>query len=67
MAGGSANSAAVFVGVNKLFELGLSDDDLIDLSKELGSDIAFCIKGGTYLATGRGTDLKKLDDLDLDL
>ena len=67
MAGGSANSAAVFVGINRLFELGLSDEDLIDLSKELGSDIAFCVKGGTYLATGRGTDLKKLDDLDLDL
>ena len=67
MAGGSANSAAVFVGINRLFELGLSDEDLIDLSKELGSDIAFCVKGGTYLATGRGTDLKKLDDLNLDL
>nr|WP_297394957.1 4-(cytidine 5'-diphospho)-2-C-methyl-D-erythritol kinase [uncultured Peptostreptococcus sp.] len=64
MAGGSANSAAIFVGINKLFELGLDDENLIDLSKELGSDIAFCIKGGTYLATGRGTDLVKLDDLD---
>lgn len=67
MAGGSANSAAIFVGINKLFELGLDDENLIDLSKELGSDIAFCIKGGTYLATGRGTDLVKLDDLDFDI
>ena len=67
MAGGSANSAATPVGINKLFELGSDDENLIDLSKELGSDIAFCIKGGTYLATGRGTDLVKLDDLDFDI
>lgn len=67
MAGGSSNSAAALIGLNKLFDLGLSEEDLVELSKELGSDIAFCIKGGTYLATGRGTELEKIKDLDLDL
>lgn len=64
MAGGSADSAAMFVGLNKLFNLRLSEKELIEDSKALGSDIAFCIKGGTYLATGRGTDLHKLPALD---
>ena len=63
MAGGSADSAAVFVGINELFKLGVSQEDLMDLSKELGSDIAFCFGGGTALAYGRGTDLKVLDTL----
>lgn len=64
MAGGSTDSAAMFVGINRLFELGLSEEEMIEDSKKLGSDIAFCIKGGTYLATGKGTDLKKLLGLD---
>lgn len=64
MAGGSTDSAAMFVGLNKLFNLGMSEEDMIEYSKELGSDIAFCIKGGTYLATGTGTDLEKLPSLD---
>ena len=64
MAGGSTDSAAMFVGLNKLFDLAMSEEEMIEYSKELGSDIAFCIKGGTYLATGTGTDLKKLPDLD---
>lgn len=63
MAGGSADSAAMFVGINELFCLNLTDEELIEDSKNLGSDIAFCIKGGTYLATGKGTDLEKLADL----
>ncbi|WP_101773623.1 4-(cytidine 5'-diphospho)-2-C-methyl-D-erythritol kinase [Peptostreptococcus faecalis] len=67
MAGGSADSAAVFIGINRLFGLNLSDDELIELSKKLGSDIAFCIKGGTYLASGKGTDLKKLNNFNWDI
>lgn len=64
MAGGSTDSAAMFVGLNKLFRLGMSEEEMLEESKKLGSDIAFCIKGGTYLATGTGTDLKKLPFLD---
>lgn len=64
MAGGSTDSAAMFVGLNELFNLSMSEEEMIEYSKELGSDIAFCIKGGTYLATGTGTDLKKLPNFD---
>lgn len=67
MAGGSADSAAMFVGINKLFELGISDEELIQDSKNLGSDIAFCINGGTALAYGKGTDLKPLQNLRKDI
>ncbi len=67
MAGGSADSAAMFIGLNELFGLNISRDQLIEDSKELGSDIAFCINGGTYLATGKGTDLKQIDNLDENL
>lgn len=64
MAGGSTDSAAMFVGINRLFELGLSELEMIEDSKAIGSDIAFCIKGGTHLATGKGCDLKRLLGLD---
>ncbi len=64
LAGGSADSAGILVGVNHLYDLGLEEESLIELSKELGSDIAFCIKGGACLATGKGTDLVKVATLD---
>lgn len=67
MAGGSADSAAVLVGVNKLFNLGLKNEDLREISKELGSDIAFCIDGGASIARGRGTELESITGLDKDI
>ena len=67
MAGGSADSAAVIYGINELFELNLSLDEMKKISCELGSDIAFCFEGGTQLATGRGTDLIKLPNFDTDM
>lgn len=67
MAGGSADSAAMLVGLNEMFELGLSVDELVEESKALGSDIAFCITGGTCLATGTGTDIVRLNPLSNDI
>ncbi len=67
MAGGSADSAAMFVGINKLFDLGLDEKELIEDSKALGSDIAFCISGGTALAYGKGADIQKLKALNEDI
>jgi len=67
MAGGSADSAAMLVGINEMFGLGLSVEELIEESKFLGSDIAFCITGGTCLATGTGTDIMKLNPLSKDI
>ena len=60
LAGGSGNAAAVLVGIDLLWELGLTQPELQDLAAKLGSDIPFCVSGGTAIATSRG---EKLDDL----
>ena len=63
LAGGSANAAAVLVGIDRLWELGLTQSQLCDFAAQLGSDIPFCVTGGTALATGRGEILSPLPDL----
>ena len=64
LAGGSGNAAAVLVGINLMWELGLTQPELQDLAAKLGSDIPFCISGGTAIATSRGEKLDALKDLD---
>ena len=64
LAGGSSNAAAVLVGLDLMWELGLTKGELQDLGATLGSDVPFCIAGGTMLATGRGEQLSPLPDLD---
>lgn len=54
LAGGSSNAAATLRGLNKLWQLGLTLDELAELGAKIGSDVAFCVYGGTALATGRG-------------
>jgi 4-diphosphocytidyl-2-C-methyl-D-erythritol kinase len=63
LAGGSANAAAVLVGIDRLWDLGLTESQLCDFAAQLGSDIPFCVSGGTTLATGRGEILSPLPDL----
>ena len=60
LAGGSADAAAVLKGMNHLFRLGMTEARLCELGARLGSDIPFCIMGGTILATGRGEILTRL-------
>lgn len=60
MAGGSSDAAAALRGLNRLWRLGASDEELRLLGAELGSDVPFCITGGTALATGRGELLTPL-------
>lgn len=60
LAGGSSDAAAVLRGLNKLWKLGLSVDQLATIGTEIGSDVSFCVYGGTALATGRGEIIKKL-------
>ena len=62
MAGGSTDAAAVFKGMNTLFELGLSTEDMQKLAVKLGADIPYCIIGGTALAEGIGEKLTVLPD-----
>ncbi len=64
LAGGSTNAAAVLVGLNLMWDLGLTQAELRDLASQLGSDVPFCITGGTALAVGRGEILSPLPDLD---
>jgi 4-diphosphocytidyl-2-C-methyl-D-erythritol kinase len=63
LAGGSGNAAAVLVGVDLLWKLGLTQPELQDLAAQLGSDIPFCVSGGTAIATGRGEKLDELQPL----
>ena len=54
LAGGSTDAAATFKGLRDLFLLDISDETLCEMGAKIGSDIPFCIIGGTALATGRG-------------
>lgn len=54
LAGGSSDAAATLKGLNRLWGLQLTMEELATIGAELGSDIPFCIYGGTAFATGRG-------------
>lgn len=60
LAGGSSDAAATLRGLNKLWGLGLSLDELAEIGSEIGSDVSFCVYGGTALATGRGEIITEL-------
>lgn len=60
LAGGSSDAAATLRGLNRLWKLGIPDQELRELGAQLGSDVPFCITGGTALATGRGELLTPL-------
>lgn len=64
LAGGSTNAAAVLVGIDLLWKLGLTQSELEELGAQLGSDVPFCVAGGTAIATGRGEQLSVLPSLD---
>lgn len=61
LAGGSADAAAVLQGLNQLHAGRLSPGQLHDLAITLGSDVPFCLQGGTALAGGRGEVLTPLE------
>jgi len=60
LAGGSSDAAATLKGLNELWNLGLSIDELAELGAKIGSDVSFCVYGGTALATGRGEIIKEI-------
>ncbi|MCA6610416.1 MULTISPECIES: 4-(cytidine 5'-diphospho)-2-C-methyl-D-erythritol kinase [Bacillus] len=60
LAGGSSDAAAALRGLNRLWKLNLTLDELAELGAEIGSDVSFCVHGGTALATGRGEKLKHI-------
>lgn len=63
MAGGSSDAAAAFVGVNRLFRLGLSEEELMKRAVQVGADVPYCVMRGTALAEGIGEKLTRLPGL----
>ena len=63
MGGGSADAAAVLRALNRIYENRLNRRELEELAQQIGSDVAFCVAGGTALAEGRGEKLTDLPDL----
>lgn len=60
MAGGSSDAAAAMIGVNRLFQLGLSVKDLMERGVKIGADVPYCLLRGTALAEGIGDKLRAL-------
>ena len=60
MGGGSSDAAAVLVGVNRMFQLGLTKRELMERSVAIGADVPFCVLRGTALAEGIGEILTRI-------
>src|SRR6185436_21144481 len=62
LAGGSADAAATLVALDRLWDLRTSDDHLLALAAELGSDVPFALIGGSAQGVGRGELVASLPD-----
>lgn len=60
LAGGSSDAAATLKGLNEIWGLHLSTEELAQIGSEIGSDVSFCVHGGTALAQGRGEKISPL-------
>ena len=65
LGGGSADAAATLVGLNRMWDLDLSNDDLRHVASKLGSDVPLLVEGGTAIALGRGERIRSLPPPDL--
>ena len=63
LAGGSTDAASTLFGINRLFDLGLSTKDLLELGVSIGADVPYCVMRGTALAEGIGEKLTALPPL----
>ncbi|MCX5750294.1 MAG: 4-(cytidine 5'-diphospho)-2-C-methyl-D-erythritol kinase [Candidatus Saganbacteria bacterium] len=63
LGGGSSNAAAVLLGLNQLWELGLSILELQKIGAKVGADVPFCLVGGTARVTGIGDIIEKIDPI----
>lgn len=61
MAGGSTDAAATFKGINRLFDLDCTLEELMKLGVQIGADVPYCVMGGTALAEGIGEKLTSLN------
>lgn len=62
LAGGSSDAAATLRGLNRLWGLDIPESELCTLGAELGSDVPFCVTGGTAVARGRGEKLERIEN-----
>ncbi|MCD6436624.1 MAG: 4-(cytidine 5'-diphospho)-2-C-methyl-D-erythritol kinase [Clostridiales bacterium] len=63
LAGGSTNAATVIQGINEIFEIGLSQNDMMSLGSSLGADVPFCFMSGAARAKGIGAELTPVKGL----
>lgn len=63
LGGGSSNAAITLIGLVRLWEIKFNFEELVEIAKQLGSDVPFFLYGGTAFGTGRGTEIFKLEDL----
>ena len=62
LAGGSSDAAATLFGLNLLWDLSYSKECLLEMAEKLGSDVPFCLDGGTQYCFGRGEKLEKIEN-----
>lgn len=67
LAGGSSNAAGIILGLNKIFKNPLNENEINEISAQIGSDINFCLYGGTQIASSRGEVLNKINTPDLNI
>lgn len=65
LAGGSTDAGAVLIGLNQLWNINLTKNELMKLASKLGADVPFCILGGCAVAEGIGDKLKPIKGLDV--
>ncbi|MGX7149689.1 4-(cytidine 5'-diphospho)-2-C-methyl-D-erythritol kinase [Enterococcus ureasiticus] len=63
LAGGSSDCAAALRGLNRLWNLGLSLEELAELGSKIGSDVPYCVHGGTAFVSGRGEKVEFLPSM----
>lgn len=64
LGGGSSDCAVALLGLSKLWNLEISFAELVEIGAKLGSDVPFFFYGGTAFGSGRGTDIKPLQDIE---
>ena len=63
LGGGSSNAATALIGLARLWQLDVKDNELNEIAAALGSDVPFFLQGGTAIGTGRGVAIEPLEDL----
>lgn len=61
LAGGSTDAASVIKGMNKLFDLNMTIQEMLEIGLSIGADVPFCILGGSYIARGIGEKLTPIE------